>query len=89
MIEKRMLSNGRKQYRVQWRDGGRGSKQRVKCFDRHEDAARFETEIRRRKQLGELAVYEASKVTLDEFAREWWRRYASTECCCMRIIEVG
>ncbi len=79
MIEKRTLDNGRRQYRVQWRDGGRGSRQHVKCFDRHEDAVRFETEIRRRKQLGELAVYEASKVTLDEFAREWWRRYASTE----------
>lgn len=79
MIEKRMLDNGRKQYRVQWRDGGRGSKQHVKCFDRHEDAVRFETDIRRRKQLGELALFEQSKVTLDEFAREWWKRYASTE----------
>ncbi len=79
MIEKRTLDNGRKQYRVQWRDGGRGSRQHVKCFDRHEDAVRFETDIRRRKQLGELAVYEAGKVTLDEFAREWWRRYASVE----------
>ena len=79
MIEKRTLDNGRKQYRVQWRDGGRGSRQHVKCFDRHEDAVRFETETRRRKQLGELAVYEAGKVTLDEFAREWWKRYASVE----------
>lgn len=79
VIEKRTLPNGRKQFRVQWRDGGRGTKQHVKCFDRREDADRFETEIRRRKQLGELAVYAASKVSLDEFAREWWKRYASTE----------
>jgi integrase len=79
VIEKRMLSGGRKQYRVRWRDGGRGSKERVKVFDRHEDAVRFETDIRRRKQLGELALFEQSKVTLDEFAREWWKRYASTE----------
>jgi hypothetical protein len=31
-----------------------------------------------RKQLGEFATFEA-KVTLDDFAREWWKRYASTE----------
>ena len=49
-----MLSDGRKQYRVRWREGGRGSKERVKAFDRHEDAVRFDTDIRRRKQLGEL-----------------------------------
>lgn len=60
MIEKRILENGRKQYRVQWRWWPR-VEAAVKCFDRHEDAVRFETEIRRRKQLGELAVYEASK----------------------------
>lgn len=79
MIEKRMLDNGRKQYRVQLREGGRGSKQHVKCFDRHGDAVRFETDIRRRRQLEELALFEQSKVTLGEFAREWWKRYASTE----------
>ena len=79
MIEKRTLANGRKQFRVRWREGGRGSKERVKAFDRHEDAVRFDTEIRRRKQLGELARFEQGKVTLDEFAREWWERYASTE----------
>ena len=35
--------------------------------------------MRRRKQLGELASVKQSQVTLDEFAREWWERYASTE----------
>jgi integrase len=79
VIEKRMLASGRKQFRVRWREGGRGSKERVKAFDRHEDAVRFDTDIRRRKQLGELALLEQGKVTLDEFAREWWKRYASTE----------
>ncbi len=79
MIEKRMLSGGRKQFRVRWREGGRGSKERVKAFDRHEDAVRFDTDIRRRKQLGELLLLEQSKTTIDEFAREWWKRYASTE----------
>lgn len=79
MIEKRTLAGGRKQYRVRWREGGRGSTKRVKAFDRYEDATRFETDIRRRKQLGELVPHEQSKATLDEFAREWWARYASTE----------
>jgi integrase len=79
VIEKRTLKNGRRAYRVRWREAGRGSPERMRSFDRHEDAVRFETEIRRRKQLGEFATFEASKVTLDEFAREWWQRYASTE----------
>src|SRR3972149_1205964 len=60
-------------------EAGRGSREHMRSFDRREDAVRFETEMRRRKQLGELAGFEASKVTLGEFAREWWRRYASTE----------
>ena len=79
MIEKRTLNNGRRAYRVRSREAGRGSPGRMRWFDRHEDAVRFETEMRRRKQLGEFATFEASKVTLDEFAREWWQRYASTE----------
>jgi integrase len=79
VIEKRTLKNGRRSYRVRWREAGRGSKAHTRSFDRYEDAVRFETETRRRKQLGELATYEAGKATLDEFAREWWKRYASTE----------
>lgn len=79
MIEKRTLKNGGRVYRVRWREAGRGSREHLRSFDRREDAVRFETEMRRRKQLGELAGFEASKVTLAEFAREWWRRYASTE----------
>ena len=79
MIEKRTLKNGRRAYRVRWREASRGSPERMRSFDRHEDAVRFETEMRRRKQLGELATVESSNVTLDKFAREWWQRYASTE----------
>ncbi len=79
MIEKRTLKNGRKVYRVRWRPGGRGSTFHSQVFDRREDAERFETEIRRRKQLGDLAYLERGKQTLDEFAREWWQRYASKE----------
>ena len=76
MIEKRTLANGRRVYRVRWRDGGRGSHEHARSFDRHEDAVRFETDIRRRKQLGELADLENGRETLDEWAREWFRTYA-------------
>ena len=55
MIEKRTLKNGRRVYRVRWREAGRGSREHVRSFDRREDAVRFETDLRRRKQLGELA----------------------------------
>lgn len=79
MIEKRTLASGRKQFRVRWRESGRGSRERVKAFDRYEDAVRYDTDIRRRKQLGGLARPDRGKVSLDEFAREWWTRYASTE----------
>lgn len=79
MIEKRMLKGGRKVYRVRWRVGGRGSTFHSQVFDRREDAERFETDVRRRKQLGELAYLENRKQTLDDFAREWWERYASKE----------
>jgi len=79
VIEKRKLKNGRTVYRVRWRIGGRGTREEVRSFDRRADAERFETEMRRRKQLGELASVKKSRVTLDEFAREWWQRYASTE----------
>jgi hypothetical protein len=76
VIEKRTLKNGRRVYRVRWRDAGRGSREHVRSFDRHEDAVRFETDIRRRKQLGELAELEAGRETLDEWARDWFRTYA-------------
>src|SRR5215831_18101457 len=55
VIEKRTLKNGRPAYRVRWREAGRGSREHVRSFDRREDAVRFETDLRRRKQLGELA----------------------------------
>ena len=76
MIEKRTLKNGRRVYRVRWRDAGRGSSEHVRSFDRREDAVRFETDIRRRKQLGDLAELEKGRETLDEWAREWFRTYA-------------
>ena len=76
MIEKRKLKSGRHVYRVRWREAGRGSREHVRSFDRREDAVRFETDLRRRKQLGELADTDAGHETLDEWAREWFESYA-------------
>src|SRR5205809_1457868 len=73
VIEKRTLKNGRRVYRVRWREAGRGSREHTRSFDRREDAVRFETDLRRRKQLGELAVSDAGNETLDAWAREWLR----------------
>ena len=41
------------------------------------DAGRFETEVRRRKQLGELASVKHSRVTRVELARKTQERYAA------------
>jgi integrase len=76
VIEKRTLKNGRRVYRVRWREAGRGSREHVRSFDRREDAVRFETDVRRRKQLGELANPDVGHETLDEWAREWFASYA-------------
>jgi integrase len=76
VIEKRTLKNGRRVFRVRWRDAGRGSQEHVRSFDRREDAVRFETDTRRRKQLGELAEMDSGQETLDEWAREWFQSYA-------------
>jgi integrase len=75
LIEKRKLKSGKSVYRVRWREAGRGSKERVRTFDRREDAARFETEMRRQKQLGGLATG-GTQETLDVWARQWFRSYA-------------
>jgi integrase len=76
MIEKRKLQSGRHVYRVRWRESGRGSREHVRSFDRREDATRFETDLRRRKQLGELPETDTGRETLDEWAREWFESCA-------------
>ena len=66
---------GKPQYEVQWREGGR---QRARLFARFGDAEAFELDIKRRRQLGPLASSVVmSRVTLAEFMHdEWWPRYA-------------
>lgn len=41
-------------YRVRWRESGRN---RARTFDARRDAELFEGEIRRRRQLGDLALW--------------------------------
>jgi integrase len=63
-------------WEVRWRVAGRNSPRRKRIFDRKGDADRFETEVRRRKALGELAVFEQRNRSLEELATEWWAKYA-------------
>lgn len=62
-------------YVVRWREGGR---QLQRTFIKHGDAVAFETDVKRRQQLGALAPgVIQSRMTLAEFVREeWWPRYA-------------
>lgn len=64
------------QWEVRWREGGRGSKGRQRTFDRKGDAQEFEREVIRRKQRGELGLWEQRNRTVRELAREWWAKYA-------------
>ncbi|MGI8781830.1 MAG: hypothetical protein ACR2L8_16980 [Solirubrobacteraceae bacterium] len=49
---------------VRYREGGRN---RSRSFDRKADAQRFDAEVTRRRQLGNLTVLDAGRETLDEF----------------------
>lgn len=71
-IEK--LRDGR--YRIRWYTAGRNSPRRRRTFNRRKDAERFATEIERRKQLGELGLVDQTRRTIEELAKEWWRKYA-------------
>ena len=72
-IEKVTRRSGAVVWRVRWREGGRN---RARTFDRKADAARFETEIRRRQQTGDLPRIEGGRETLAVFAEKWWKTYA-------------
>jgi integrase len=63
-------------WEVRWRVAGRDSPRPKRIFDRKTDADRFETEIRRRKALGELALFEQRNRSVEELATEWWAKYA-------------
>jgi integrase len=63
-------------WQVRWREGGRGSRAHKWTFERKRDAERFEREVKRRKELGELALWEQRNRCVEELAREWWAKYA-------------
>jgi integrase len=56
-------------YVVRWRDGARN---RQRTFDRKADADRWDSEVRRRRQLGTLAQLDTGSVTLDAYVTGTW-----------------
>ena len=54
---------------VRYREGGRN---RSRTFDRKADARRFDAEVTRRRQLGDLASLAGGRETLDEFVTDTW-----------------
>jgi integrase len=68
---------GQKRWKVMWREGGRGSRQRSKTFTNERDAKRLDVAIRRAKDLGQLAAeVVGSEQTVAAFLEEWWEKYA-------------
>jgi integrase len=72
-VEKVTRKSGAVVWRVRWRDGLRN---RARTFDRKGDALRFETEVRRRQQTGDLPPTHGGRETLGSFAETWWKTYA-------------
>ena len=71
-IHKKVLPSGKVTWEVRWRDGG----QRSRNFARKRDAEAFDSDIRRRRRLGDLELLDSGRETLADFAREWWQVYA-------------
>jgi integrase len=67
-VEVRHLANGKKRYRVRWRENGSN---RAKVFSVKADADLFDAEVTRQRLAGESLAFQASKETLDDFASEW------------------
>jgi hypothetical protein len=68
------LDDGR--WRVRWYVGGRGSSRRQRTFARKSDALTFDAELRRRKAMGELALFERRNRPVESLATEWWSKHA-------------
>jgi integrase len=69
--------SGEKRWKVMWREGGRGSRQRSKTFTNERDAKRYDVAIRRARDLGQLAAeVVGSEQTVESFLEEWWEKYA-------------
>ncbi len=73
-IHRIVRKDGSVVWRVRWREGGRGSAERSRRFDRKADAQAFEDELRRRKRLGELVGFSGAKETLNHYVAETWAK---------------
>jgi hypothetical protein len=58
-------------YTVRWREGNRN---RQRTFDRKGDADTWETDVRRRRQLGTLHEIDVGRQTLDEYVTGTWAK---------------
>jgi integrase len=68
--------DGRTVYKVRWREGGRGTRNRARTFDVEDDALTFDRRLRRLKQTADPAIL-ADEVTLRDYVHhEWWPNYA-------------
>lgn len=72
-VEKVARKAGAVVWRVRWREG---STNRARTFDRKGDALRFETDVRRRQQTGDMPRLEGGRETLALFSETWWKTHA-------------
>lgn len=72
-VEKVTRKSGAAVWRVRWREGARN---RARTFDRKGDALRFETDVRRRQQTGDMPRLEGGRETLALFSETWWKTHA-------------
>jgi len=70
-VERITRKSGARVYRVRWREHGRN---RARTFDRRADAEAWDREVKRRQQLGVLAVQQLTDrgMTLGEWIVERW-----------------
>lgn len=70
-VTKVKRSDGSRAYQVRWRENGSNRK---RTFDRKDDADTWDREVKRRKQLGPLALEQLSQraPTLDEWVKDRW-----------------
>jgi hypothetical protein len=70
-VERITRKSGARVYRVRWREHGRN---RARTFDRRPDAEAWDRDVKRRQQLGPLAVAQLTDIvaTLAEWVIERW-----------------
>jgi len=73
-IQRETRTNGKRCYAVRWTD--ESGRHRSRRFDRKGDAEKFEVEVKRLKQTGDLMSFDGGRITLADFGREWFTSYA-------------